>query len=151
LLLTAIDHWRRPLANVLAWVVVIVLGSYGLNSFVTGSYAQMRRANYYDPMSGIYQEISPAVLEYVRSEATRHDVRRPIAVVPSLSAAISLPGFRILHDAGTRAGRAEKIFVIVPEEILLNGMAESILRSFADYEFHDWRQTKLDGMVVYSQ
>jgi hypothetical protein len=160
LLLTAIDQWRIPLAKVLAWVVVIVLGFYGLNGFVTGSYAQMRRANYYDPVSGIYQEIvSPAILEYIRSEVTRHNFQHPIAVVPSLSAAISLPQFRIIYlipyrkiiDARTWAGRAEKIFVIIPEEILVNGMAESILRSFTGYEFHNWRQTKLDGMIVYSQ
>ena len=161
LLLTAIDQWRVRFANGLAWLVVIVLGLYGLKTYVTDAYAQMRRAGYYDPMSGIYQQIvSPAVIEYMRSEATRHNFQRPIAAVTSLSAAISLPRFRILYTApnnippyNTRiwAGRAEKIFVVVPEEVLLNGMAEAMLRSFTGYEFRNWRQMSLDGMIIYSQ
>jgi hypothetical protein len=160
LLLTAIDQWRVPFAKGLALMVVIVLGFNGLKSSATGAYAQIRRPGYYDPMSGIYQEIvSPAILEYMRSEVRRHNFQRPIAVVPSLSAAISLPRFRILYivphrkiiDERTWAGRAEKIFVIVPEDILLNGMAEAILRSFIGYEFQNWRQMNLDGMIIYTQ
>jgi hypothetical protein len=155
LLLTAIDQWRVPLAKNLVWVVVIVLGLYGLKQSFTGAYAQMR-AGYYDPMAGISQEISPAILEYMRSEIIQHNYRRPIAVVPSPSAGVSLPRFRIIAPfkeirAHKWAGRAEKIFVVVHEEMLLNGKAEAILRSFISYEFDDWRQMKLDGMIIYTQ
>jgi hypothetical protein len=139
-------------------VVVIVLGFYGLKNSVTGAYAH---AGYYDPMTGLSQPIvSPAILEYMRSERTRHNFQRPIAVVASMSAAISLPGFRILYGYGgslatiaaqTWAGRAEKIFVIVQEEMLLNGKADALLRSFTGYDFNKWRQMKLYGMIIYSQ
>jgi hypothetical protein len=153
LLLTAVDQWRVPLVKGLACVVVIVLGFYGLTRSVTGAYAQMR-AGYYDPMPGIAQDtVSPAILEYMRSEITRHSFQRPIALVPSPSAAISLPRFRILYIGVPQrwAGRAEKIFVVVPEEMLLNGKAEAILRSFIGYKFEEWSQMKLDGMVIYTQ
>jgi hypothetical protein len=153
LLLTAVDQWRVPLVKGLACVVVIVLGFYGLTSSVTGAYAQMR-AGYYDPMTGISQDIvSPVILEYMRSEITRHSFQRPIALVPSPSAAISLPRFRILYIGVPQrwAGRAEKIFVVVQEEMLLNGKAEAILRSFIGYKFEKWSQMKLDGMVIYTQ
>ena len=99
LLLTAIDQWRVRFAKGLACLVVIVLGLYGLKNYVTGAYAQMR-AGYYDPMTGISQDISPAVLEYLRSEITRHNFQRPIALVSSPTAFISLPRFRILHPFG---------------------------------------------------
>jgi hypothetical protein len=162
LLLTAIDQWRVRFAKGLACVVVIVLGLYGLKSSATGAYAQMG-ASY--PMSGIYRDIvSPSILEYMRSEIMRHNFQRPIAVVPSPSAApaaLSLPRVRIFRifpqlplEIFTRnrwAGRTEKIFVVVPEEMLPNGKAEALLRSFTDYEFHDWRQMKLDGMIIYTQ
>jgi hypothetical protein len=160
LLLTAIDQWHVPLAKGLAWVMVIVLGFYGLRSSATGAYARMRPG---PPMSGIYQDIvSPAVLEYMRSEVMRHNFQRPIAVVTSRSAAISLPGFRILCIGAQyapletiagfrRAGGAEKIFVVVQREMLLNGKAEAILRSFTGYEFDKWSQMRLDGMVIYTQ
>jgi hypothetical protein len=49
------------------------------------------------------------------------------------------------------AGRAEKIFVIVPQEVQLTGTAEAILRSFTGYEFDSWRQTNLDGTIIYTQ
>ena len=49
------------------------------------------------------------------------------------------------------AGRAEKIFVVLPEEMLLNGKAEAILRLFTNYEFDNWKHTKLDGMIIYTQ
>jgi hypothetical protein len=172
LLLTAVDQWRVPLAKGLVLAVVIVLGLYGLRNYATFAYAQMR-AGYYDPMSGISQNISPAILEYLRSEATRHSFQRPIAVIPSPSAAASLPRFRfifigweqqplksaghaekiplVVPEALKWAGRAEKIFVVVPEEMLLSDKAEAILRSFTDYDFDNWSQMKLGGMIIYTQ
>jgi hypothetical protein len=161
LFLAAIDQWQVPIAKGLAWVMIIVLGFYGLRHYATGAYAQTR-AGYYDPMTGINQDFSPTVLDYMRSGITRHNVERAIAVVPSLSAAVALSRFRILDINGEQlslemiaaqkwAGRAEKIFVVVQEEMLLNGKAEAILRSFTDYEFDNWRQIKLDGMIIYTQ
>ena len=172
LLLTAVDQWGVRFAKGLAWFVVIVLGFYGLKSFrVTGAYAQMR-TGYYDPMTKISQDfVPPAILEYMRSEVTRNNFQHSIAVVDSsTSAALSLPQFRILYFDGlyltggqwpflkmiaaplTWAGRAEKIFVVVSEEeMLLDGRAEAILRSFTDYEFKDWSQMKLDGIIIYTQ
>jgi hypothetical protein len=162
LLLTAIDQWRVCFARGLAWAGVILLGFYGLKSSATGAYAQMR-AGY--SMSGIYQDIvSPAALEYMRSEITRNNVQRPVAVVPSPStapAALGLPRVRIIRifphlplETSLRnkwAGHAEKIFVVMPEEMLLNGKAESTLRSFTGYELRNWRQTKIDRMIIYTQ
>ncbi len=49
------------------------------------------------------------------------------------------------------AGRAEMIFVVVQEEMVLNGKGEAMLRSFIDYDFDNRRQTKLDGMVIYTK
>jgi hypothetical protein len=162
LLLTAIDQWRVRFAKGLAWGVVIVLGLYGLKDSATRAYAQMS-AGYYDPMTGIYQDIvPPAALEFLRSEIRRHNFRRPIAVVPSLSAALSLPQFRIIYIDGQYLsleeiaahklhGRAEKIFVVVQKDMLINGKAEVILRSFISYSFEQWRQINVDRMVIYTQ
>ena len=125
LLLTTIDQSRLRFAKGLACVVVIVLGLYGLKSSVTGAYGSQMRAGYYDPMTGISQDmVSPAVLEYLRSEITRHNFKRPIVLVHSPAAIISLPRFRILYpfgkwtgyiDGTKWVGRAEKIFVVLPE------------------------------------
>jgi hypothetical protein len=161
LFLTAIDQWRAPMAKWLACVMIIVLGFYGLRHYATGAYAQTRDG-YYDPVTGINQDLSPTVLDYMRSERVRHNFERVIAVLPSQPVAISLPRFRIIYIAGQYlsvdmiaaqkwAGRAEKIFVVVQEEMLLNGKAEAILRSFTDYEFDNWTQMKLDGMIIYTQ
>jgi hypothetical protein len=164
LLLTAIDQWRVRFTKGLACLVVIVLGLYGLRNYATFAYAQMR-AGHYDPMSAISQDISPAILEHMRSEVTRHNFQRPIAVIPSPAAGISLPRFRIIHcgleqpwehqlpAAPKRkwAGRAEKVFIVVPEEMVLNGEAEAILRSFTDYDFDNWSRMKLGGMIIYTQ
>ncbi len=49
------------------------------------------------------------------------------------------------------AGRTDIIFVVVQKEMLANGKAEAILRSFTDYDFENWRRTNLDGMVIYTQ
>jgi hypothetical protein len=170
LLLTAVDEWRARLAKGLVLAVVIVLGCYGLRNYATFAYAQMR-AGYYDPVSGISLNISPAIIEYIRSEVTRHNFRRPIAVIPSPSAAISLPRFRFIFIGWEQqpvkwagrvfigweqqplkwAGRAEKIFVVVSEEMLLSKEAEAVLRSFTDYDFDNWSQMKLGGMIIYTQ
>jgi hypothetical protein len=170
LLLTAIDQWPVRFAKELACVVVIVLGLYGIKDYVTNAFAQAR-AGYYDPVSGISQYlVSPAILQYLRSEVTQHNFRRAILMVPSTSAPISLPQFRILagpnfgewagpaftkwmgYPIGTKlVGRAEKIFVVLPEKMLLNGKAEAALRLFASYEFDNWKHTNLDGMIIYTQ
>jgi len=160
LLLTAIDQSRLPLAKSLAWILVVMLGLFGLKQSATGALAQMRvsHATY-----GIYQDIvSPAILDYLRSEVARNSLQSPIAVVPSVLAGLSLPArFRILRNFTIKplettvpsvwAGRAERIFVIVPEEMLLDGKAQAILRSFSGYRFDNWRQMKLDGMIIYTQ
>ena len=160
LLLTAIDQWRLPLAKGLAWILVIMLGVFGLKQSATGAYAQMRASH---TTFGIYQDVvSPAILDYMRSEIARNNLQRPIAVVPSPLAALSLPTqFRILRNfpieplestvPNAWAGRAERIFVIVPEETLLGGKAQAILRSFTGYRFDNWRQMNLDGMIIYTQ
>jgi hypothetical protein len=160
LLLTAIDQWRLPLAKDLARILVVILGLFGLKQSATGAYAQMRASH---ATYGIYQDIvSPAILDYLRSEIARNSLQSPIAVVPSLLAGLSLPArFRILRNftieplestvPSVWAGRAERIFVIVPEETLLDGKAQAILRSFSGYRFDDWRQMKLDGMIIYTQ
>ena len=158
LLLTAVDQWRAPLAKSLACGVVIVLGWYGLRNYATFAHGQMR-AGHYDSTTGISQDISPAALDYMRSEATKHNFQRPIAVIPAPAAAISLPRFRIIGTglelqppASQRwAGRAERIFVVLPEKAVLNGEAEAILRSFADYDFNSWTRMKVDGTIIYNQ
>ena len=170
LLLTAADQWRAPLAKGLILALVSVLGLYGLRNYATSAYAQMR-AGYYEPMSGISLNVSPAILEYIRSEVTRDNLQRPVALIPSPSAAIGLPRFRFIFIgweqqpvrwAGrvfigweqqplTWAGRAEKIFVVVSEEMLLSKQAEAILRSFTDYDIDGWSQMKLGGMIIYTQ
>ena len=159
LLLTAIDQWRFRFAKLFASLIVIVFGLYGLSNFSRDTYAQSQRPENYDAMAGIYQEVvPPAVLDYLRSEVIRNNYQHPLAVVTSLSAAISLPGFRILYyipykraDGRTWAGRAEKIFVILPEELLQEGRIEDILGSFTGYSVHSWKQMNLDGMIIYTQ
>jgi hypothetical protein len=169
LVLTAFDQRRVPLAKGLICVAIFVLGCYGLQQYITTAYAQMQRG-YYDPMTGISQLVSPTILQYLRSDARQHHIQRPVAVVPVVpgpSVAISLPQFRtILIEVDGRhrefAGRAERIFVIVPQttascsegfckEIQLAGKADAILRLFTGYEFDSWRQTNLDGMIIYTQ
>ena len=84
--------------------------------------------------------------------------------MPDPEATIGLPRFRIildfvfldghsLEELGRQrwVGRADKIFVIVWEEMREDGKAEAVLRSFADYQFEKWSEIKMDGMVVYSQ
>jgi hypothetical protein len=165
LLLTALDQWDVSAAKGIVWAVVIVLGLYNLRNYTVSAYSQVR-GGYYDPKSGISQEfVSPTVLGYMRSEVTRHNVQRPIAVVPWPSVAISLHEFRIIlvdlnkgvppsvdtTAALKWAGRTEKIFVVVREEMLQNGEAEAILRSFTDYDLNSWSSLKFDGMIVYTQ
>ena len=45
----------------------------------------------------------------------------------------------------------EKIFVVLPEKMVLNGGADEMLKRFIDYKFDDWQHTNLDGMIIYSQ
>ena len=154
LLLTAIDQWHVRFGKSVACSVVIAFGLYGLKIFATD--AQIR-AGYYDPMTGICQEkVSLPILEYLRSEVTRENDRRPTALIFSPTAFISLPHFRILYPFGVWlgnidgtkwAGRADKIFVVLPDE----EEAEGILRSFTDYDFDNWKHTKIDGMLIYTQ
>jgi hypothetical protein len=159
LLLTAVDQWRQPWAKSVVWSVVIVLVLYSLRNYTASAYAQMRAGNS-DAMVGISQDISPAVLEYMRSEVTRRNLQRPIAVIPSSVAAISIPKFRIILTWDQQlpaalkekwAGRVDKIFVLVQEEMLLNGQAQAILRSFTNYDLDNWSRMKLDGMIIYTQ
>jgi len=161
LLLTAIDQSRVPLARSFAGVMVFLLGFYGLVETAVGTYNFVQSGKY-DSASGISLDVlSPNVLDYLRSEVRQNNLQRPIAAVPRPTDVVALPGFRILLIregpvdknvyAQKLAGRGEKIFVITQEEMLGNGMAEDILRSFIDYKFENWRKVTIDGLVVFSQ
>jgi hypothetical protein len=121
------------------------------------------RTSYYDPMAAISldrdKEVSPPILEYLRSEVARHKSQRPAALMRSPGAFISLPQFRILYpsrvwmgnlDGSKWGGRVDKIFVVLSEEVGEDD-AELILRSFTDYDFDKWRYIKLDRMIIYTQ
>jgi hypothetical protein len=150
LFLVAMDQWRVPMARSCALLVIGAFAAYGLGFYVRDQ--ERIGDRYYDPLTGTSQtDMPPVVLEYLRSELRSHSWRRPIALVRRPSAAIALPGFRILFDNLPKAGRTDKIFVVVREDMVSNGVAETFLRSFLDYEFGSWSETRMDGMVVYSQ
>jgi hypothetical protein len=151
LFLVAIDQLRMPVAKTCAVLVVGAFAVYGLFSYVRA--LERIGDRYYDPLTGTSQlDAPPVVLEYLRSELRRHCWQRPIVILLSPGASIALPGFRILiADSVPKAGRTDKIFVIVTENMLSDGGAEVLLRSFSDYEFDSWSQVRMDGMVVYSQ
>src|SRR5262249_53535242 len=144
-------------------VGIIVLGLYGLKNSVTGAYGYTQtRAGYYDPMTGISQDmVSPAVLQYLRAETRRNNFKRPLVLVDSPAAILSLPGFRILYPFGNWTGyidgtkwvgRVPKIFVVLPEKWVSNVRAsKATLRLLTSYEFDNWKYTKLDGMIIYTQ
>jgi len=152
LFLVAIDQSGRSLAKSCALLVVGAFAAYGLISF-TRSTLELGEGRYYDRLTGTSQKDQPAVvLEYLRSEQREHNWRSPMAVLLSPNAAIALPGFRVfVADRLPKAGRTEKIFVIVQERMLSNGIAERLLKTFRDYEFGSWNETRIDGTVVYSQ
>ena len=132
------------------------LAAYGLISYAHGV-RELIGGRYYDSLTGTSQRnVPPVVLEYLRSEMRRHSWRGPIIVLAeSPEAALALPGFRLidanLNVTPQMAGRTDKIFVIVQEKMLSNGKAEALLKAFSDYEFGKWRETRMDGMVIYSQ
>jgi hypothetical protein len=162
LLLVALDQWRAWAGKALTLIGVGAFAVYGLASFANGE-RQVLKSHSYDPLSGTSQEIvSPAVLEYLRSQMTANRWQRAIAVIPSSEAAIALPRFRIITSsvdftpleviAKQRwAGKVEKLFVIVQDRMVGNGKAEALLKSFVDYGFDKWRAVQIDGMIVYEQ
>lgn len=164
LLLVAIDQWRSSFPRVILTLIVGTFSVYGLTSYANGV-REIMRAHSYDQVSGTSMlNVSPVVLEYLRSERALHNWQRPIAVIPAPEAANGLPGFRVIleflfvdgnsleHTANQRwAGRAEKVFVILEGKLHNSAKAEALLRTFVDYDIEKWRQIQMDGMVVYSQ
>jgi hypothetical protein len=155
-LLVALDQWRASARKGLTILVVGTFAFGGLASFAAGARVLIH-GHYYDPVSGTSQQIvPPAILEYLRSAATEHHWQNPIAVLPSPVAAVALPGFRfiVIHPdfiGGKKAGRADRIFVVVQETMIQDGRAGAVLKSFVNYDVNGWDQTHVEGMVIYSQ
>lgn len=161
LLLVAMDQWRGFLARAAPILIVGTFAAYGLTAYAH----QIMRNRHYDRASGTAMQIvSPAVLEYLRSEMAAHNWQHAIAAVPQPEAANGLPHYRILFSFDFQdysslaeiarqrwAGRADKIFIILNEKMLGNGKAEAVLKDFVDYDYERWNQILMDGMVVYSQ
>src|SRR6516165_1774242 len=146
------EQWQVVAAKKCALLVVGAFAVYGLIPYARHT-LNLVGGRYYDPLTGTsQQDTPPVVLEYLRSEMRRHNWRHPIAVPLTPTAAIALPGFRILWaNESPKAGKTDKIFVVVKEKWLSDGRAEILLRSFRDYEFDRWSETRMDGMVIYSQ
>lgn len=161
LLLAALDGWRGSLGRFISILTVGLFSAYGLFSYGLG----MAQGHHYDPASGAsMRNTSPAVLEYLRSQASVHGWHHPVAVIPAPEAATGLPNFRVIlkyffmdnmtldEIAGHKwAGRADGMFVVVDEKFRDDGKAEALLKSFVDYGFANWSEVRLDGFVVYSQ
>ena len=156
LVLVAIDQYRAPVAKACVLLMLGAFAAYGLISYAHGV-RELIGGRYYDPLTSTSQRnVPPVVLEYMRSEMRNYSWRGPIIVLSeSPEAALALPGFRLinvdLNVLPQMAGRTDKIFVIVQEKMLSNGKAEALLKSFSDYEFGRWSETRMDGMVIYSQ
>jgi hypothetical protein len=162
LLLVALDQEGGWVGRALAIIVIAAFGAYGLLSYASGV-RELVTGQSYDRQSGTSQLIvSPAVLDYLRSEMKEHNWQRAIAVVPSPEAAVGLPRYRIIaihldfislqEIARQRwAGRAEKLFVIVQSRMTENGKAEALLKSFVDYDQDKWDHVLIGGLIVYSQ
>jgi len=164
LLLVAIDQWRGLLARIIAILIVGFFAAYGLSSYAKAA-REIMRGRQYDQASGTSMTfVSPVVLAYLRSELAEHRWHNVVAVVPVPWAAMGLPHFRIIlgfNDMDNSsleqiarhrwAGRSEKIFVIMNEKMRANGKAEAVLRTFVDYDFDNWSEIHMDGMIVYSR
>ena len=46
---------------------------------------------------------------------------------------------------------AERIFLLLPEKMLLNGRADAILKGFIDYIRRLAAHTNMDGMIIYTR
>jgi len=161
LLLVAMDQWHGSLTRIIPILLVGMFAAYGVTAYAH----EVLRSRHYDQASGTAMRVvPPGVLAYLRSEMAVHNWPNAIAVVPLPEAANGLPGFRIIFSFSlldsasleeiTRqrwAGRTDKIFMIMNENMLGDGKAEAVLRTFVDYDFAKWSQIQMDGMVVYSQ
>ena len=153
LLLVALDQGERKMAKGVALIGVGMFALYGLASYAAATRVLMR-GHYYDTLSGTSQTIvSPIVLEYLRSEIEEHNWQRAIAAIPGPQPAIAIPRFRIVDVRRQQNwfGRAEKIFVIVPEWWVENGEIDKLLNSFVNYRESKWSETHIDGNIIYSQ
>jgi hypothetical protein len=164
LLLVAIDQWHAIWGKVVATGIVAVFALYGLASYAHGT-RELTRGLHFDPASGTSMLlVSPAALEYLRSEMMQHNWQNAIAVVPDPEAANGLPRFRILFsfhlldsapfdDIARQkwAGRTDKIFVIIDSRMRDPSKVDAVLRTFVDYDFRKWDRKKIDGMLVASQ
>ena len=150
LLATAAERspWRLA-----ASLLVLFFALHGLASYVVDA-QRVYRSNRFDVVSGITQNVSPAVLQYLRDEQSARLFDRPIAVVDHWEAALALPGYRIIANFADMAqskwsGRASKIYVIVPESNPND--AQKVLSAFTDYSQVQWKQKHIDGMVIFTQ
>lgn len=150
LLATAAERspWRLA-----ASLLVLFFALHGLASYVVDA-QRVYRSNRFDVVSGITQNVSPAVLQYLRDEQSARLFDRPIAVVDHWEAALALPGYRIIANLADMAqskwsGRASKIYVIVPESNPND--AQKVLSAFTDYSQVQWKQKRIDGMVIFTQ
>jgi hypothetical protein len=164
LLLVAMDQWHWRLARGIPILIVGMFTVYGLTMYAR-DINFITRSPHYDPASGTAMEIvSPAVLEYLRSDMATHNWRDAIAVVPWPEAANGLPCYRIIFDFAfidsasfddiarqKWGGHVEKLFVIVDEKMRSDGKADAVLRSFVDYDPTKWSQIQMDGTIIYSQ
>jgi len=161
LLLVTMDQWHGSYARAIPILIVGMFAAYGLIAYAH----DVLRSRHYDQASGTAMRVvPPGVLAYLRSEMAVHNWPNAIAVVPLPEAAVGLPRFRILFDwqllessslediARQRwSGRTDKIFLIMNENMLDDGKAETVLKVFVDYDFARWSKITMDGAVIYSQ
>ena len=161
LFLVTLDQWGTRMAKTISLLVVSAFAVYGLTTYASNA-SELLQGRYYGQLDFTIQQTVPSTaLQYLRSELETHNWQRAIAVLPR-EAALSLPQFRIIPvdlniippeklSEYRWSGRAEKVFVVVPEQALADGQADVLLRNFVDYDESAWSKVQIDGMVIYSQ
>jgi hypothetical protein len=161
LFLIALDQQEALRATYIKVLIIGFFGGFGLLSYAFNARELLTQGAYYDPLDfSLTHRMSPGVLEYLHSEQSEHQWRRPVALIPQ-EAALELPQFRLIgvdsrYWAGEWAqkcrwrGRSEKLFVIMHEQEAPDRSA-ALLRCFQDYDQSQWSRLQIDGLTIYER
>lgn len=150
---------RSRLPGVFLAVTAAGLALYGVVSF-----AAHARENLCHPLGvrGFRQHLlSPAALDFLHSiDAPAADGGQTVIYVPSPEIALDVRNARtiVVHiDAASLAllqswtyrGRASRLYVLLQKNLVAQGKAAAVLRSFVDYRSDEWSMIPLGDFVCF--
>jgi hypothetical protein len=161
----AVHVFTTRSGRVLRWaatVAFLLTLTYGVTSFAASASRNVSLA--LGSHGFRHPAATPELFNFIRERVERSDTMPAdyVVLVPSNDLGLEITNARVITvsaefkevamlSAQRYSGRVKRLDVLLQKALIESGKVDAILRSFKDYEFHQWKQIDVGTFICFTQ